>query len=98
MVAQVEISSDAIVLNGDLLFSTIISVRQALENAIDQTTQAIVIDFANVGRVDSSAVSLWLCLMRKSQALNRSLTARNIPAELSAIVRLVGLEHTALNP
>ncbi|WP_417224747.1 STAS domain-containing protein [Amphritea sp.] len=98
MASQVEISADAILLKGDLLFSTIIAVRAALEKAFDQAGQTVVIDFAGVGRVDSSAVSLWLCLERKSRILQRSLTARNIPAELRAIVRLVGLEDSALHP
>lgn len=98
MAAQVEITADAIFLKGDLLFSTIIAVRAALEKAIDQAAQGVVIDFSGVQRVDSSAVSLWLCLERKSRALRRSLTAQNIPAELGSIIRLVGLENTGLKP
>ncbi|RTE65928.1 STAS domain-containing protein [Amphritea opalescens] len=98
MAAQVEMTADTILLKGDLLFSTIISVREALEKAFEQAGQAVVVDFAGVQRVDSSAVSLWLCLERKSRALQRPLKALNIPAELSAIVRLVGLESTSLTP
>lgn len=98
MASQVEMTADGIRLKGDLLFSTIISVREALEKAFDQTEQAVVIDFSGVRRVDSSAVSLWLCLERKSRALNRPLKALNIPTELSAIVRLVGLDNTSLKP
>ncbi|MBR9866238.1 MAG: STAS domain-containing protein [Oceanospirillales bacterium] len=98
MNSQVVISADIILLKGDLLFSTIISVREALEKAIDQTDKDCVLDFAGVDRVDSSAVSLWLCLERKTRSRHLSLKAVNIPDELSSIVSLVGLNQTALNP
>lgn len=98
MNSQVVISADIILLKGDLLFSTIISVREALEKAIDQTDKDCVLDFAGVGRVDSSAVSLWLCLERKTRSRHLSLKAVNIPDELSSIVSLVGLNQTGLNP
>lgn len=98
MASPVEISADGILLKGDLLFGTIIAVRTALEKAFDQADEAVVLDFSGVGRVDSSAVSLWLCLERKSRTLQRPLIARNVPADLSAIVRLVGLENSALQP
>ncbi|WP_299198647.1 STAS domain-containing protein [uncultured Amphritea sp.] len=98
MTSQVEVSGDVILLKGDLLFSTIMSVREALAKAVAQTDKGCVIDFAGVGRVDSSAVSLWLCLERKTRARQLTLKAVNIPAELSSIVSLVGLEHTGLNP
>ena len=98
MNSQVVISADIILLKGDLLFSTIISVREALEKAIDQADKDCVLDFAGVGRVDSSAVSLWLCLERKTRSRHLSLKAVNIPDELSSIVSLVGLNQTGLNP
>jgi phospholipid transport system transporter-binding protein len=98
MNAQVEISEDTLLLKGDLLFSTVLSVRAALEQAVDQAQKRCIVDFAGVGRVDSSAVSLWLCLERKTRSRQLTLSAINIPDELTSIVRLVGLEHTGLNP
>lgn len=98
MTSQVEVSGDVILLKGDLLFSTIMSVRDALAKVVAENSQGCVIDFAGVARVDSSAVSLWLCLERKARARQLSLKAINIPEELSSIVSLVGLEHTGLNP
>jgi len=98
MTAQVEVSGDVILLKGDLLFSTILSVRETLTKVVTETDQAWVVDFAGVRRVDSSAVSLWLCLQRAARGRQLSLKAVNIPAELHSIVSLVGLEHTGLNP
>ena len=97
MTAKVEFKGGSARLSGDLLFSTVLSVRAELEAAIDKAEQLLVIDFGLVSRVDSSAVSLWLCLQRRSQRKSLELKAQNVPAELSSIARLVGLESFGLS-
>lgn len=97
MTAKVELSDNSAALSGDLLFSTILSVRSELESAVDKADRLLVIDFGSVSRVDSSAVSLWLCLQRRSQGRKLELKAQNVPAELSSIARLAGLESFGLS-
>jgi phospholipid transport system transporter-binding protein len=92
MTAKVKIDGSSAVLSGDLIFSTVLSVRAELESAVDKAEQLLVIDFGSVSRVDSSAVSLWLCLQRRSHGRKLELKAQNVPAELSSIARLAGLE------
>ena len=97
MCARVEFNGSSALLSGDLLFGTILSVRAELEGFVDRAEKPIVIDFIRVSRVDSSAVSLWLCLQRRSKSRKVQLTARNVPAELSSIARLAGLDSLGLN-
>ncbi len=97
MTAKVEIDGSSAKLSGDLIFSTVLSVRAELESAVDRAERLLVIDFGSVSRVDSSAVSLWLCLQRRSQSRTLELKARNVPAELSSIARLAGLESFGLS-
>ena len=92
MAAKVEIDGGSALLSGDLVFSTVLSVREQLESAVDRAEQQFVIDFGSVSRVDSSAVSLWLCLQRRSHGRKLELKAQNVPAELGSIARLAGLE------
>ncbi|BBB27269.1 STAS domain-containing protein [Amphritea japonica] len=97
MTARVEFNGSSAVLSGDLLFGTVLSVRTELEGFIDRAEKPLVIDFTQVSRVDSSAVSLWLCLQRRSKRNEVVLVAQNVPAELSSIARLAGLDSLGLS-
>ena len=83
--------SNCIKLQGDLLFSTVVAVREELQPLLKDPGEQLSIDFADVSRVDSSALSLWLCLQRFARQYNVKLQAVNVPSELASIARLVGL-------
>lgn len=89
-------SSDAscLKLSGALTVQGIMAVRHALEKQIDKSKGDVSVDFAGVTRVDSSAMSLWLCCMRRADERNNGrLVATNVPEELRSIAGLVGLSY-----
>ena len=52
---------------------------------------ALVIDFAKVEAVDSAAVSLLLCWLRRAQQQNAMLKFSNMPDNLLSLARLYGV-------
>jgi len=83
-------------LEGDLVFGNVMSIRQRIERQIVAGVKEVRIDLSEVGRVDSSALSLWLCFQRRADEFGLKLIAENVPAELKSIAQLVGLEQSAL--
>ncbi|WP_432470687.1 STAS domain-containing protein [Amphritea sp. HPY] len=92
----VQAKPGSILLEGELVFSTITAVRDSVERSIATAQGALCIDFAGVTRLDSSALSLWLCFERKADAVGIKLEVKNVPAELKSIAQLVGLEKSSL--
>ncbi|EXJ12728.1 STAS domain-containing protein [Nitrincola nitratireducens] len=84
-------------MSGDIVFATVVDMRDAFVKLMN--TQArdakLSVDFSGVGRVDSSALSLWLCGLRAAKNQNIQLFPLSIPADLRSIAELVGLEMTA---
>ena len=78
--------------DGDLLFSTVVSKRDTLLNELNGLSGHCRIDFSAVGRVDSSALSLWLCCQRYAQVKSLSLEVVNLPADMLSIAKLVGID------
>lgn len=50
------------------------------------------IDFAHVGKVDSSALSLMLAWRRRAQATGTQLKFRNVPDSLMSLAKLYGVD------
>jgi anti-anti-sigma factor len=82
-----------IVLSGDLLFSTVTRLRHQLETLLRQQQGRCVLDFSGAGRVDSSALALWLACWREARRLGIELSVRELPADLKSIADLVGLDE-----
>ncbi|MFC6669481.1 STAS domain-containing protein [Marinobacterium aestuariivivens] len=94
MEAFVEVREpDQLRLSGDLRFATVVAIRERLEQLIATGSPTCVVDFSAVKSADSSALSLWLCCRREAQRQGVVLEAREVPAELMSVARLVGLEH-----
>lgn len=86
------INGQSIQLSGELKFPTIVKLRREVENLLDSMSGAVTVDFSEVSRVDSSALSFWLCCLRFSEKKGMQLQALNMPNEMQGIVRLVGLD------
>ncbi len=93
---QVSQSDGRILLSGDLVFSRATALRWQLEKLIGQSQGRVLVDFEHVERVDSSALSLWLCLERYAEPRGVELVALNVPDELHSIARLAGLTDIGL--
>jgi len=85
-----------LLLEGELVFSTVTAVRNSVERSIGAAQGVLCIDFSGVTRVDSSALSLWLCFERCADAAGVQLEVKNVPVELKSIAQLVGLEQSSL--
>ena len=92
--AKVELSgADTLCLSGDLLFSTVMPVQAKVHKQLRDASGSWTIDFSAVGRVDSSALSLWLSCLRLAATQGVELKAQQVPEELKSIAELVGLEQ-----
>lgn len=80
-------------LTGELRFVDIMSIRKTLDQLLSKMKGDVVVDFSGVTRVDSSALSLWMCGLRRAEALNITLKPANVPDEMQSIAGLVGLNQ-----
>lgn len=90
--SKADTANQVISVEGDLLFSTVVAKRTALLSQLQKAQGPCQLDFSAVGRVDSSALSLWFCCERFAVDRGIELTAINIPEDLLSIARLVGVE------
>lgn len=90
--SKAEELTPTVVVEGDLLFSTVVPKRESIVQQLQHLSGRCYLDFAKVGRVDSSALSLWLCLQRYAQSCSISLVVINLPEEMLSIAKLVGID------
>lgn len=79
-----------IALEGDIILATVAAQRAGLEARIRELQGSCILDFSQVCRVDTSALSLCLSCLRAARARDLSVSFRAFPAELQAIAKLVG--------
>jgi|SRR5690554_1448066 phospholipid transport system transporter-binding protein len=91
--ATLDISAEGVIkVSGDMTFQTVPALRQNLLGALFSVAGDRCLDLAAVGRVDSSALSLWLVCRREASRRGVKLTLHNPPQDLCSIAELVGLE------
>lgn len=78
-------------ISGALTFANIMSIRHDVETMLNGLSGVVHIDFSGVTRVDSSSLSLWLCILRLAEVSGLQLKPHNVPEEMSSIAGLVGL-------
>lgn len=88
-----QIEPGVIALKGDLCFATASALHEAVRALLERQPSHCVLDFSGVGRVDSSALALWLASWRDARRIGVELEARGWPADLQSIAHLVGLEE-----
>ncbi|WP_432697964.1 STAS domain-containing protein [Marinobacterium sp. YM272] len=86
--------SNVIAVSGDLLFSSVMTVRGELESLLAAGQGDRVLDLAGVSRADSSALALWFACRRYAKSLGFDLSLRNIPQGMASVADLVGLDHS----
>ena len=89
---QLATDGDRIKLTGDMLFPNAVDLRSELEASIKRSSGLCIIDFKDVKRVDSSALSVCLCCIRFAVAQKITIKLSGLPEELLGIARLVGLD------
>lgn len=88
-------ADQTISLVGELKFPVIMPLRKQVERLLSNLEGEVVIDFAGVKGVDSSALSFWLCCQRFAQRTDAQLSAVNVPTDMQGIAQLVGLDNLA---
>lgn len=91
--SKVDNSIVEITVEGDLLFSTVVAKQEAILNQLRNSSGACRLDFSKVGRVDSSALSLWLCFKRYAESRSIKLEVVNLPDDMLSIAKLVGIDE-----
>ena len=87
------IDDSCLQISGDLTFRNVVLVREQLEQLLAVASGEQVISLANIGRVDSSALSLWLCVQRWARERQLVLLITDMPDEVRALGRLVGMDR-----
>lgn len=87
-----EAQAGVVRVSGDLTFATVLNVRKPLLQQLAACGEHCTLDLTAVGRVDSSALSLWLVCQRQAERLQQRLTLTGVPADFAAIAGLVGLD------
>jgi phospholipid transport system transporter-binding protein len=88
-------SGDTFALEGPLSFESLpqVLVESARYEARTDLPERLVIDFAHVTTVDSSAVALLLDWRRQAIARGKTLEFVNLPPPLLALARLYGVSE-----
>lgn len=88
-----QIEPGVIALKGDLSFSTASTLHEEVRALLERQPGRCVLDFSGAGRVDSSALALWLACWRDARRVGVKLETRGWPADLQSIAHLVGLDE-----
>jgi len=91
--AELDTSTEGVIrIAGDLTFQTVPALREPLVRALVACNGSCRIDLESVGRVDSSALSLWLVCQREAGRQGIELTLVHPPEGFRSIADLVGLD------
>ena len=77
-------------LDGDLTLANASQWLTASEAALREG--ALTFDLAQIGQLDSSALSLMLSLRRRAQAAGTAVEFRHIPESLASLAKLYGVD------
>lgn len=83
--------SAVLVLQEDLLLSTVTRLKARIEPYLTSTETALTIDLSGVGRFDSSALALFLEWVRQLNQCARQVRWVGIPENLKALADLYGV-------
>jgi anti-sigma B factor antagonist len=78
-------------LNGDFDMSEVAAFRSCMDGVIASCDGAVVVDLADVGFIDSTAISALLIARRRLAADGRELRLRHVSAPVSRIFEMAGL-------
>lgn len=90
---MIERTGDRLQVSGDVTMETVSALfQEGLKLNQNGTTVAnVIVDFARLEKVDSSAVSLMLAWLREAQRSNATLKFTNVPENLSSLANLYGV-------
>lgn len=90
---MIERTGNRLQVSGDVTMDTVTALfKEGLNISLNGTADnGVIVDFARLGKVDSSAVSLMLAWLRETHRSNASLKFANVPVNLSSLANLYGV-------
>lgn len=90
---MIERAGDKLQVSGDVTMATVSALfKEGLNLSRNgKAASTLVVDFAQLGTVDSSAVSLMLAWLREAQRSNTQLKFANVPENLISLANLYGV-------
>lgn len=90
---MIERAGDKLQVSGDVTMATVSALfKEGLNLSRNgEAAGTLVVDFAQLGTVDSSAVSLMLAWLREAQRGNTQLKFANVPENLISLANLYGV-------
>ena len=88
--AELDLNGKTIFVKGDVTFSTVMQILAKGEKYI-VAQPSIVVDFASVGGVDSSAIALITSWVRKAKASDTNIKIVNLPSNLVVLAKTCGI-------
>lgn len=86
----------AVYLYGEIDHHTAIPIRQRIDDAITlKKPKCLILDFKNVGFMDSSGIGLVMGRYRTLQSYNGQLEIRNVSKQTKKVMELAGLSSIA---
>jgi len=94
----IERTGNGLQVSGDVTIATVSALfKEGLKLSQNgETDSSLVVDFAQLGKVDSSAVSLMLAWMREAQRSNAKMQFANVPENLFSLANLYGVAEIIL--
>ena len=91
---MLKIENGACALSGDLIFQTTPNLKESGDFLLKESPDSeIVFDLKNVGKVDSSALALFLSWLRIAQGKSQTLRFANAPLALRELAALYSLQN-----
>jgi anti-sigma B factor antagonist len=79
--------------SGNIVASTVESVRDIVRPAVEESTQGVVLDLGDVSQLDSLGVSLVVGLFKSCRSREVDFRIEGASADLMRVFRLFRLDH-----
>ena len=89
----VRIDGSRMALEGDVLVSNAVELRQQGEALLAELASPVVVDLAGAGNVGSVGVSVLMCWIRRARTLNKRLDVVNMPDKMRDVSRVGGFDR-----
>lgn len=83
--------ASTLALNGELTLKTVTNLWNISNSFFAETKSPILLDLQNVTQSDSAGVALLIAWVRYVRQQNKEISLINLPAQMSAIINISGL-------
>ena len=98
MPVKVEFSDNDVtaIISGDIDHHSAKSIREEIDYAVfEKSPKTLVLDFSQVGFMDSSGIGLVIGRFKSMQEINGKLIVQNPPYHIKKVMKLAGIDKIA---